>query len=323
MTRLGSGGIIACYSCQAACAHCMYGCSPKLKNDYISGETADNVCRALRGFGCRSVHVGGGEPFTDYDGLVRLIKIIRGCGLDVDYIETNAAWVTGDEKKDYEHIRGVMAAGGGCMMVSADFFHIEFIPFWKVRALINLMGKRGIRHFVWQGRFLHELGRLDPRKTYGRHELIEALGYDAALKCAREYGMGFNGRALNLLRSFGKKYPVEAFLSDAPCASLSGAEHFHADLYGNYVPPGCTGIGLPLGGLAFPAYEERCPAVSALRSGGLRRLYSYAVSRGYIPDEGGYVSKCDLCFSMRKYLVADEAARHPSLAPRWFYEQDY
>jgi len=203
INRLSSGGIIANYKCPAACGHCLYGCSPDMEPGYIDEATAANLCEHLRRLGCRSLHIGGGEPFLDVSGLITLIKTILSSGIGIDYIETNAAWITEDDKRNRQILSDVINAGGECIMVSADPFHIEFIPFWKPKKLIGLLKEMGISLFVWQDRYLPLLSKLDLQKTYGSDELNDIFGYDVALKCAQEYGMGFNGRALNLLRKYG------------------------------------------------------------------------------------------------------------------------
>ena len=315
--------MIACYKCHAACAHCMYGCSPELCDEYVTQEAAEKICATVRRLGCRGMHIGGGEPFLNAADLVALIKTMKKNGVDVDYVETNAAWISGDNKKDLAVINEVMISGRECIMVSADFFHIEFIPFSKPKYLIDLLARKRIPHFVWQQRYLPVLMKLDPHKTYTQVELIGELGHDAVLKSAREYGMGFNGRALNLIRQMGKRKPAADHLPDKPCDNLTRTDHFHADLYGNYIPPGCTGMGIPIDKINKPLDISRYPIVARLFSGGLKELYRYAVSRGFEPDPEGYVSKCELCFAMRKFLYVNDAANHPDITPGWYYRQNY
>ena len=319
--RLSSGGIIANYKCPAACGHCLYGCSPEAEPGYMNSSTAVKICENLRRLGCRSVHIGGGEPFLNPDGLVNLIKIIISSGLRVDYIETNAAWVTDDD----DHIRKILSnvthAGGECIMVSADPFHVAFIPFWKPERLIRLLRETGAQYFIWQERYLSLLRKLDPVKTYESDDLQRMFGYDVAGQCAREYGMGFNGRALNLLRKYGKRKPIAMLLE--PCPELRNASHFHVDFLGRYIPPGCTGMGILIEDVGKELDPKKYPVVSRLFEGGVSALLEYARKSGYVPDPGGYVSKCELCFAIRKHLIAQDRQAYPDLTPDSFYRQDY
>jgi len=318
--NLSLGGIIANYKCPASCGHCLYGCSPDLEPGYIDEATAAKICKYLHNLGCRSLHIGGGEPFLNPNGLVTLIKTMADNGLQVDYIETNAAWITEDDSRNCQILTDVINAGGEHIMVSADPFHIEFIPFWKPKKLISLLQKMRIPHFVWQDRFLPILEKLDPQKTYDEHELHEALGYDVITKCAQEYGMRFNGRAFNLLRKFGKRKPAEELLES--CAELHNTNHFHVDLLGRYIPPGCVGMGIRIEDIGNELEPSLYPVVSRLFSGGLSELYEYAKTLEYEAEPDGYVSKCELCFILRKYLVT-HGEQHPDLLPVGFYYQDF
>jgi hypothetical protein len=285
---------------------------------------ARRVCAVLRALGCRSLHIGGGEPFLDTDGLTATIRIIRESGIALDYIETNAAWITPDMDRNKRILRCV-TAGGGCVMVSADPFHIEFIPFWKTKALVGLLRSEGVPYFIWQERYWGMLSKLDDQRTYTPVELAETLGFDAAGRCADEYGMGFNGRALNLIRNKPgvRRGDAESFTSGNPCPNLQNAGHFHVDFLGRYIPPGCTGMGVLLEDLSKPLDVKKYPNLSRLLSGGTAGLLSYARSLGYSEPPEGYVSMCDVCFQIRKFLHLNEPEAHPDITPAGYYRQDY
>jgi len=269
----------------------------------------------------RGLHIGGGEPFLNIKGLIGLIKAIRGSGISLEYIETNAAWITGDDVRDRRILSDVVSAGGECIMVSADPFHIEFIPLWKPRTLIRLLQEMGISHFIWQERYLPLLGRLDPGKTYDGQALKEVFGYDVQWQCAQEYGLRFGGRALNLLRKYGERKPITP--PSKPCSELRNTGHFHVDYLGRYIPPGCTGMGILLEDLGNELDPASYPVLSRLYEQGLGALLEHAQELGYVPNPGGYVSKCELCFDIRKYLMSTNRRGHPDLTPEQFYTQDF
>jgi len=311
--RLSSGGIIANYQCPAACGHCLYGCSLSAQPGYIDEATADRLCISLRRLGCRGLHIGGGEPFLNVDGLVGLIKAIRKSGINLDYIETNAAWITEDGARNREILSKIVSADGDCVMVSADPFHIEFIPFWRPQKLLRLLKDMGISYFVWQERYWPLLEKLDPQKTHACHEMQR--------QCANEYGMRFHGRALNLLRKHGEKKPIAPL--PAPCAELRNTSHFHVDFLGRYIPPGCTGMGILLEDVGNELNPIDYPVLSRLFSQGLAGLLPYAQTLGYKLDADGYVSKCELCFEIRKHLISVDREGHPDLTPEKFYTQNF
>ena len=71
---LSSGGIIPTYCCSSACAHCLYGSSPRRDKSYMDRETAAHCFDVVRRLGCRVMHVGGGEPFLRPEGLYEIIE---------------------------------------------------------------------------------------------------------------------------------------------------------------------------------------------------------------------------------------------------------
>ena len=63
---------------------------------------------------------------------------------------------------------------------------------------------------------------------------------------------------------------------------------------------------------------EEHPILSFLVAEDMKGLFNFASDHGYQDSERGYVSKCDLCLALRRYLVSRGDFRE--LAPREFYE---
>jgi len=321
--RLLSGGIITNYRCNAACGHCLYGSSPTAEAGYMTEETAQQICTFLRANGCQSVHIGGGEPFLQTDKLAAVVRVVLKSGLALDYIETNAGWITHNAEQNRKRLQQVLDAGAECLMVSADPFHIAYVPMYKPLALIRLLREMGLPHFVWKDKYINEMRALDPERTYNRAELAEALGYDAVRACTKEYGLGFNGRALNLLPEFGEPRPMESYLTNEPCAALSDTSHFHIDYLGRYVPPRCTGMGIALADWGKPLNREDYPVMQRLLTGGIEALAAFARAQGFVPTPEGYWSRCALCVALRKHISISQTAPCRDLTPAAFYRQDY
>jgi hypothetical protein len=96
---------------------------------------------------------------------------------------------------------------------------------------------------------------------------------------------------------------VGTLTDDEPCHGLLSTGHFHVDLKGYFIPPGCTGLLLPLAEVVDGIPEGKYPVFEALYSGGLAELLRLAVSHGFTEKKEGYPSKCNLCFHIRHYLT--------------------
>jgi len=310
------GGIMVNYQCTAACRHCLYACSPTRGSGYIDEQSAENICSLLRKGSCRSVHIGGGEPFLDIEGLLMMIRKLKQAGIHLEYIETNAHWVTdtanADSEKAKEKLKKLLAEGANTLCISIDPFHSEYVPYGAPLALAELCEKTGMEYFLWKQEFLRTLLPLDSREIHSRSEMEIALSRDYLNKTARLYGIGYGGRAVNIEREYGSFFPAENFTTDvsgtnlSACLNLLSTGHFHVDMFGYFIPPHCTGIRIPLleavGGIPPGKY----PVFEALYSGGVPALYSFAQQNGFLPDKAGYPSKCNLCFHLREFLSEKE-----------------
>jgi hypothetical protein len=163
--------------------------------------------------------------------------------------------------------------------------------------------------------------RLDENKTHALDEYTEKLGADFIENIAEAYGLGYNGRALRILDK-SKKYSAEYLLNlnDRCSGSVRSLHHFHVDLNGDFIPPGCIGFKVNIfdlcgGGLD----EEKYANYLAAAENGLSGLYERAVNSGFKPDSAGYVSKCGLCFALKKYI----SDRHEpcDIGPAGFFEE--
>ena len=320
MKTMDYSGVITNYVCTAACRHCMFASSPDRPKDFITEEMSENIAKTLKKTGTTSVHIGGGEPFMNFQALCSLIKALSKNGISIDYIETNAFWCKDDDfvKDRLETLRSL---GVTSVMVSVDPFHIEFVPLERAIRLCVLLDQCDFDYFVWKERYLRKfisIG-LDRTRTYTKDELCTILGDDYIPRTAEEYGLGMNGKALFIAEDLFEIRPAEDWLSPAPCRSVTSTSHCHIDLYGNIVPPGCPGISAEANDFLNTNFsEEKYPVLSRLAHGGTSALYSYACENGFTPDKKGYPSRCSLCFSMRKYL--NSVRPSADLSPRCFYE---
>jgi len=304
--RLHHGGIIANYQCTAACRHCLYACSPKRSGGYISRAAAGDISGLLREGGCRSVHIGGGEPFLDFNGLIELIKTVTSAGIPVEYVETNAFWAT-DAHQVETRLRALSNAGADTLCISLDPFHAEYVPVRMPLYLAEICRRTNFGFFLWQEKYLPALSRLDSNKTHSRAELERLISRDYIAKTAQSYGLHMGGRAINIEAEYSALKPVDSVADSRPCYSLLSSDHFHVDLENRFIPPGCTGIAIPLEEVTRGIPEGKYPAFEALLSGGTVKLLRYALARGFEENPKGYTSGCAMCFHIRRWLCENDA----------------
>ncbi len=312
-------GIITNYGCSAACRHCMFASSPRAGKEFISGEAAERIAGRLKRAGVYSMHIGGGEPFLNFEALCVLLGAMQKAGLGVDYIETNAFWAR-DDAEIMKRLERLRKLGVDTIMVSVDPFHIEYVPLERPIRLVQALRRAGMDYFIWQDRFLERLLPLDMTKTHTKEELSALLGEDYVADTAREYGVKVNGRALAIAESVYEPQSALELADGEPCSSLLAGMHCHVDLYGNVIPSGCPGISIDLEDfLAGRLPREKYPAAQRLYAGGVRALLEYATDAGFMPDDAGYATKCSLCCAIRTWL--NENRPSPDIAPDCFYRE--
>jgi len=305
------GGVMVNYQCNAACRHCLYSCSPTRSPGYVDESSAENIVRLLRKGSCRSVHIGGGEPFLDFDGLLMVVRKLKQAGVKLDYIETNAYWVFDPATKKVagEYLKRLLAEGSFALCISVDPFHVEYVPYGAPLTLAELCEKNGMEYFLWRGEFLNTLSRLDSKRANSRQEMEELLSREYIDKAARRYGIGYGGRAVNIERDFGTLFPAENFSADmSPCQNLLSTGHFHVDRNSYFIPPRCTGIRIPLSEALEGIPPGKYPVFEALYNGGVSALTKLARQHGFSPNLAGYPSKCNLCFHLRHFLAEKDFA---------------
>jgi hypothetical protein len=257
----------------------------------------------LRSGNCGSVHIGGGEPFLDFEGLLVLIRELRREGIRLDYIETNAFWAADDDAAD--RINALASEGVPALCISLDPYHAEYVPYGLPLKLAQKCRNAGLGFFLWKEEFLPVLSKLAPERSHSRAEMEQGLSRDYIAETASAYGIQPGGRAVNIEEEYLPARPAETLLDDVPCRGLLSTGHFHVDGEGFFIPPGCTGLRIPLAEIVGGIPEKKYPLFEALYTGGIRSLWQFAAARGFTDQNKGYPSKCGLCFHLRRYLVPE------------------
>jgi hypothetical protein len=320
ISYLVSGGIITNYKCSSKCRHCSYSSSPKWPDDYMTPSIADEIFSNLKSLGCNSVHIGGGEPLLKPEKILDVLEAAKRKNINIEYIETNSSWYR-DEESAKAFLMELKNHGVHTLLISIDPYHNEYIPFWKVKALIQACSKAKMNVFPWQIDFWNDLDAMDDRITHSLEEYTRLFGQDYPLMLLKRYGVNLKGRALKTYKPMMKKQPFKLILEESkPCKLLSGIYHFHVDLYGGFIPQSCPGLSIPLKELANGADPDKYRIFFSLESVGIRGLVELAKKEyGYIP-KAEYAGKCDLCYDIRNYLVLELELDLPDLKPEGHYK---
>jgi hypothetical protein len=295
------GGVMVNYRCTAACRHCLYACSPTRDGLYMSGERARQICELLNRGNIGSVHIGGGEPFLDFEGLLGVIGALRESAIRLDYIETNAFWAAGASAA--AKIEALLSQGVEALCISIDPYHAEYVPYHYPLLLAKKCDAAGLGYFLWKREFLSILSPLDGNRVHGRAEMEEHISGAYIRDTAAAYGLRLGGRAVNIEEEYGDYHLIEDLTGKTFCGELLSTGHFHVDPRGYFIPPGCTGLRIPLAEAVGGIPAKKYPVFEALYRGGLKELLGLAKSLGFTEDKKGYPSQCNLCFQMRAFLA--------------------
>ncbi len=316
---LVSGGIIVNYKCSSKCKHCVYASSPSWPNDYMTSSTADNIFSIIKKLGCDSVHIGGGEPLLKPERIFPVLKSAKANNIYIDYIETNASWHK-DELSTKAVLKQLMGYGVNTLLISIDPYHNEFIPFYKVKGLMDACAKVGMGVFPWLMDFWSDLDTFDDRKPHSLEEYRKHFGDEYLLSLPQRYGLNLRGRALKTYKPMMVKEPFERIVENStPCRLLSGVHHFHIDLYGNFIPQMCAGLSINLDELSKGAKSDKYPIFKSLQSEGIKGLAAFAIDEYDYKPKQYYAGKCDLCYDIRSYLVLIKELELQDLQPKGHY----
>ncbi len=322
--RLISGGLITNYFCTSRCRHCLYNAGPHWEKQYIDPQTTEANLRVVRSLGCSSVHIGGGEPLLRPAELEKVLDVAAQVGVAIEYVETNSSWF-----KDTESAIQILARlrhhGLRALLVSMSPFHNEFIPFSKVKGVIEAARRSGLEIFPWLADFIQDLSEFDPHQPHDPSEYQQRFGRDYFIKVLQRYWVHLGGRALDTFRPYFETKSFKQILDENPnsCRTeLSETSHFHIDLFGNYTPGLCSGLAVFRDDLGKPLSPEKYPLLSALFQSGIRGLAQMAQQEfGYSPHRDDYIHKCDVCNEIRTFLVRGDLIAASELQPAEFYQK--
>jgi hypothetical protein len=281
------------------------------------------ILQKVKDLGCHSVHIGGGEPFLNLDGLGEVIEVARSMSVDIEYVETNSSWFKGKEST-LEVLSNLREKGLSTLLISMSPFHNEHIPFYKVKGVIEACKETQVNILPWIWQFYPEIEAFDDRTTHGLSAYENKYGENYLARIPSRYWIHFGGRAL---KTFARVYDSKDYreivaASKRGCSELSDVSHFHIDLFGNYIPGLCSGLAIRYEDLGKRLAKEEYPFLTTLYQSGIEGFLHLAKNDYGFKPSREYLSKCDLCFDIRKYLVLQVGVSSRELQPEGFYEND-
>ncbi|MBN2426502.1 MAG: radical SAM protein [Calditrichaceae bacterium] len=320
IANLQSGGLITNYNCTSRCRHCLYACSPRRSKDYITYNQAKENFRKIKSLNCHSVHIGGGEPFLNPAGLEKILEAAADCEMNIDYVETNSSWFR-DEGQSVKLLLRLKSKGLHTLLISISPFHNEYIPFNKVKGVMKACVQTGIRVFPWISDFYDEINEFDDCLEHSMHEFTQKFGKDYLTDIPGRYWIHLGGRAVSTYRELYPLQPLEDLLSPGGhCSELTDTTHFHADLYGNYIPGLCSGLSIKLGDIGAELCKADYPLINLLYDEGINSFFNHAVNSFNFKPEQEYLNKCHLCLDIRSFLILEKNYKSHELQPESFYE---
>jgi hypothetical protein len=327
-----SGGLLLTYKCSATCRHCMYACSPSWKSDWITPDEIRNCLEILSNKILPSpegrqnislnygLHFTGGEPFLNYNLLLSAIEIATQMQIPSTFVETNCSWCHSDADTR-EKLKLLKEKGLRGILISVNPYYAEYIPFEYTERCIRISAdifKQNI--IIYQMQFYYLFKKMGLTGTLTSEEVLKIVkhGYNVELF--------LSGRATQTLRKYYPAYPA-SFYFNQPCRPQFLRDwHNHFDNYGNFMPGYCGGISLgdwhKLDELLTRGINpQKTPILQFFISDDFAGLYNFAKELGFEDSSHEYISKCDFCLQMRKYLIS--VKKFSELRPHQFYEQLY
>jgi hypothetical protein len=307
----------------------MYACSPKWEG-WISEKDLKTVLSRLTGrikpspYGPEMVslnhglHFTGGEPFLNFELLSKAVTLAQELNVPSTFVETNCYWCF-DDKKTREKLQMLKERGLKGILISVNPFYLEFVPFERTERGIRISQEIfGEKVMVYQLEYYFRFKKLGITGTISVEDYLREQGDNLTEKVE----MFLMGRAASRLKHLYPKYPSDSFL-EVPCRPpFLRNWHNHFDNYGNYLPGYCGGISLGSWRNMDELLQEGIdldshPVLGFLIKQDFKGLQQFARGFGFQESEEGYISKCDLCLEIRKYLLTKK--EFDELKPIEFY----
>ena len=266
------------------------------------------------------VHLTGGEPFSNWPALLGILQAAHAEGLVAHELETNASWCTTPQLARQRCLQ-LKQLDIGRLVVSCDVYHQQFVPFQRVRLLVqvaqDVLGLERVR-IRWRDFFadpvdINSLDQADCQRFFRR-----------SWQTHRDR---LTGRAARMIAPLLDLHPPETF-ADRDCyKSIFASRHVHIDPAGNVFPGVCAGLVLgnvghrPLAQIWADLVHTEDEILLTLSRSGPYGLLSIANGLGFKTSDAGFADKCHLCAEVRSFL-SRTGKFEPTIGPAQCYHEN-
>lgn len=128
--------------CTAQCKMCCFECSPKVQEKMPLEMIEGIINQAAEISAIETIGFSGGEPFLEYDILIKEMKHAKSVGKKV-ICTSNGFWGT-----TYERAEGIISevqnAGLDRLSLSVDQFHSEYVSVNNIKNILQASNKKGL-----------------------------------------------------------------------------------------------------------------------------------------------------------------------------------
>jgi len=263
------------------------------------------------------LHITGGEPFLNYNLLLKIVKISKELNIPSIFVETNCYWCINDEIVN-KRLNELKNAGLDGILISVNPFILEYVPFERIERAINISNRIfNDNVIIYQNLYYYIFKKLKIRNKISFNEFLK-IAYDT-LHYVELIPMG---RTVYNLEFLFEHHNAEYYFSESCRNELTRNWHAHIDNYGNYITGYCGGISLAnLEHFNFSNNTinlDSRPIIKALLNS-IEELYYFAVDNfNFKERKNGYISKCHLCLHIRNYIYS-KSKNFIELNPKDFY----
>ncbi|NHJ33108.1 MAG: 4Fe-4S cluster-binding domain-containing protein [Asgard group archaeon] len=296
------------FKCTAKCLHCCNNAGPELSGVMNYKDAVGYLHDLTATQEIQNIVIHGGEPTLYINLLGKIIGKAKDYEIPKRGIITNCYWAH-DLKFAKKRLEKLQEAGLNQLILSADYFHSQFVPQEYVRNIATLASKMQFDKIYIDSYFI---GSMDTENKFNNvtREIIQKLTVlqDLPNVVLSSYVARFIGRVSNLVSYVETKDEIPSGKCPLPHwigGDLASPTTIEIDHSGNVTL--CPGICLgntkdkSVTNILDNYDCEKHPILSILNKEGPIGLLELAKDKGY-EVEKKFVDECHLCYEMRKEL---------------------